>query len=205
MAAVKIHTGVYPLDQAATTPRSAWPELVRSRRLACGSLKIDCRALLFYVEDAAKNDWLGYPAREDYLRQGLELEPETVAWALDGLRQLDREQPVPFDEAVVLGQQEYGVLGGKPGPGRGHKTGSNITRLPRGTGETYTLARLRRDRPDLAKRVAAGELSANAAAIEAGFRRRSITLALDPAHFSAAIRKHFTAEQRAAIIADLDD
>jgi hypothetical protein len=199
VAAVKIHTGVYPLDQAATTPRSAWPELVRSRRLACGSLKIDCRALLFYVEDAAKNDWLGYPAREDYLRQGLELEPETVAWALDGLRQLDREQRVPFDEAVVLGQ--------RGGDRRSEKVKDQVStgNLNGGNNINYTLARLRRDRPDLAKRVAAGELSANAAAIEAGFRRRSITLALDPAHFSAAIRKHFTAEQRAAIIADLDD
>jgi hypothetical protein len=40
-----------------------------------------------------------------------------------------------------------------------------------GTGRNYTLARLRRDRPDLAARVRAGELSANAAAIEAGFRK----------------------------------
>jgi hypothetical protein len=34
------------------------------------------------------------------------------------------------------------------------------------------LARLTRDRPDLAERVRAGELSAHAAAIEAGFRKK---------------------------------
>lgn len=34
------------------------------------------------------------------------------------------------------------------------------------------LRRLRRDRPDLADRVAAGKMSANAAAIEAGFRKK---------------------------------
>ena len=35
----------------------------------------------------------------------------------------------------------------------------------------YLLARLRRDRPDLAERVRAGELSAHAAVKEAGFRK----------------------------------
>ena len=41
-----------------------------------------------------------------------------------------------------------------------------------GRGVTYTLRRLKRDRPDLLKRVVSGELSANAAAVEAGFRKR---------------------------------
>lgn len=41
-----------------------------------------------------------------------------------------------------------------------------------GNNPTYTLRRLRRDRPDLADKVVAGELSANAAAIEAGFRKQ---------------------------------
>jgi hypothetical protein len=39
-------------------------------------------------------------------------------------------------------------------------------------GREYDLARLRRDRPDLAERVP-GELSANAAAIEGGFRKKA--------------------------------
>ena len=41
-----------------------------------------------------------------------------------------------------------------------------------GRGVTYTLRRLKRDRPDLLERVVSGELSANAAAVEAGFRKR---------------------------------
>jgi hypothetical protein len=40
--------------------------------------------------------------------------------------------------------------------------GDNIT-FNRGTSETYTLRRLKRDRPDLAEEVLNGELSANAA------------------------------------------
>ena len=41
----------------------------------------------------------------------------------------------------------------------------------RGTTAAYTLNRLRRDAPELFERVKAGELTANAAAIEAGFRK----------------------------------
>ena len=41
-----------------------------------------------------------------------------------------------------------------------------------GTSKAYTVSRLKRDRPDLFEKVVAGELSANKAAIEAGFRRK---------------------------------
>jgi len=50
--------------------------------------------------------------------------------------------------------------------------GSNATSGSLGRGRSYTLARLRRDRPELAERVEAGELSANAAAVEAEMRRQ---------------------------------
>jgi hypothetical protein len=47
----------------------------------------------------------------------------------------------------------------------------NITIKPkRGTSRAYTLARLKREKSDLYERVKAKELSANAAAIEAGWR-----------------------------------
>src|SRR5487761_1690834 len=56
-----------------------------------------------------------------------------------------------------------------------------ITSGDRGTSEAYTIRRLRRDRPDLAESVERGELSANQAAIQAGFRRRSMTIPVDDA------------------------
>lgn len=60
----------------------------------------------------------------------------------------------------------------KAGPGRG-KTGDNVTCFnDRGNSSTYTLKRLKRDAPELFQRVIDGELSANAAAIEAGFRKK---------------------------------
>lgn len=55
-----------------------------------------------------------------------------------------------------------------------HSGGSNTTSLSSsgGRGSNYTLKRLKRDRPDLAEKVIAGELSANAAAVKAGFRHK---------------------------------
>jgi hypothetical protein len=50
----------------------------------------------------------------------------------------------------------------------GNEQGDNITLPERGTSAAYTLARLRRENPKLAARVEAGEISANAAAIQAG-------------------------------------
>lgn len=47
-----------------------------------------------------------------------------------------------------------------------------------GTDSDYILARLKRDAPDLATRVIAGELSAHAAAIEAGFAKPKVSVSL---------------------------
>jgi hypothetical protein len=49
-----------------------------------------------------------------------------------------------------------------------------------GTSVSYTLRRLKKQRPDLYERVKAQELSANQAAVLAGFREKSITLPADP-------------------------
>jgi hypothetical protein len=72
-----------------------------------------------------------------------------------------------IDEAVAaaLTPKEAGALGG-----RGHKAADNVRSF--GNNPTYALKRLKRDRPDLAEKVVRGELSAHAAAIGAGFRKK---------------------------------
>ncbi|MGA9240509.1 MAG: hypothetical protein WBW03_00805, partial [Silvibacterium sp.] len=53
------------------------------------------------------------------------------------------------------------------------KSHDNIMPFARqGTSLSYTLSRLKRKKPDLFMRVVNGELSANAAAIEAGWRKK---------------------------------
>ena len=65
----------------------------------------------------------------------------------------------------------------------------------------YLLGRLHRERPDLLARVDAGEISAYAAAVEAGFRRRTVTLCIDTADDAvrALLRRFPPAELRAAL------
>lgn len=60
----------------------------------------------------------------------------------------------------------------KPGP----NSNNNIIRTRQGTSRAYTLDRLQRENPALYARVVDGELSANAAAIKAGFRKQQAPL-----------------------------
>jgi hypothetical protein len=57
---------------------------------------------------------------------------------------------------------------GKPG----HNSGNVTIKPERGTSRAYILDRPQRERPELFAQVEAGKLSANAAAIEAGFRKK---------------------------------
>ena len=91
---------------------------------------------------------------------------------------------------MIPAEQQHGGL---------HEQGSNVT-LPRGNRANYTLARLKRDAPKLAERVIAGELSAHAAAIEAGFRQRKIQVAPTVDEFERAIRKHLSDEDQAILV-----
>lgn len=74
---------------------------------------------------------------------------------------------------------------------------------PTGTSRAAGLRRLRKDRPDLHERVAAGEMKVNAAMVEAGFRKPTITVPLDTEAAAAAILRHFTPEQIADLVARL--
>jgi hypothetical protein len=78
--------------------------------------------------------------------------------------------------------------------------GDNITSSPkeRGTDRDYTVARLERDRPDLAERVEAGELSANAAAIEAKHRSPRASINLSSPESAAATIKVAVIEKKAS-------
>ena len=71
---------------------------------------------------------------------------------------------------------------------------------PTGTSESQALRRLRKDRTDLHDRVLAGELTAHAAMVEAGFRPRVFTVrADDPASAERAIRNHMNPEALAEL------
>jgi hypothetical protein len=77
--------------------------------------------------------------------------------------------------------------------------------LPKGgNSETYLLRRLKRDQPELAARVVAGEISAHRAAIEAGICERTVQVPPTVEGFIRAIEKHLTAEQKSMLMKGIE-
>ncbi|MDQ3540090.1 MAG: hypothetical protein M3440_05330 [Chloroflexota bacterium] len=74
-----------------------------------------------------------------------------------------------------------------------------------GTSTEYALRKLHADAPELLKRVLAKELTPNAAMIEAGFRKRTITIKADPQSAAQTIARHFDRDQVGELIACLYD
>jgi hypothetical protein len=70
----------------------------------------------------------------------------------------------------------------------------NVTKSDHGNERTYALRRLRKDRPDLHARVLEGVVSAHAAMVEAGFRRKTITVPADVDAIVRALPRHFSGE-----------
>lgn len=88
--------------------------------------------------------------------------------------------------------------------GRGRNSSDNI-RANFGTSQSYTYRRLRRDAPELAEQVRSGAMTANAAAIAAGFRKRTMTVAIEVDAVERAIRAHFTRAQRRQLAKAIND
>lgn len=96
----------------------------------------------------------------------------------------------PDVQAMIRGElaavAKHGEIGG------GHTRVANGNSASGGGNEaTYAIRRLKRDRPDLAEKVIAGKMSPNAAAIEAGFRVRMVSLPADPERLADAIVRRF--------------
>jgi hypothetical protein len=190
MVAVTVNTGpISAQDRPCDVPIEKWDLLVGAwRAFATIKMAHDCRELLRFVQEARQYDVigkLGYGNEEDFIRNGLGMDPEAVRHALATLELVKPSWALPFQEAVRLGKQ-----GGDRKSKVAKDQPSNI-RLVYGTTATYTRARLDRDRPDLAEQVRDGKLSPHAAAITAGFRQRTITLPADPEKCAAVLIARF--------------
>lgn len=74
------------------------------------------------------------------------------------------------------------------------------SKAPTGTSESAALRRLRKDRPDLHAQVLNGEVSAHAAAVEAGFRPRTCTIRTDnPTSIVGTLRRQLDPETLATV------
>jgi len=123
------------------------------------------------------------------LREMITKEP-MEGWGEDPERieSLIRNDP----EVLVMWRDAMKGQAGRP------KMGSNPTVLEKDRGKAYTVSRLQREAPALFKQVVAKTLSANAAAIQAGFRKKPTVV-----DQFAALWKKANKEQRDAFLASI--
>ena len=173
---VKINSApVAATDPLRYVPKEKWRDLMLARRhFAEVNVSYDCRCLVEFCDDAkVMHAELGFASPESMIRDGYGLEPEEVSLVLEWLKLNPPSEPIPLETAKSLALKAHGG-DRKSEKAKAVQVGNtNLKSLSKGgLTATYTLARLDRDRPDLAEKVRSGELSANAAAVEAGFRRR---------------------------------
>lgn len=183
--AVQINSGpIEATDQLREVPREKWHDLMLARRYFLEvHLSHDCRCLVEFVNDAAAMySALGFQNTEDMIRNGYRLEPEEIAVAVEWLRLNPPDEPVSLDGVKALAAKNQAIdaedRANPPQPGRRTdlvdttSEGVNEVRRPTGNAAAAGIRRLRKDRPDIHARVLAGELTANAGMVEAGFRKK---------------------------------
>lgn len=168
MASVTIDSGQLPSAEgkdgyALTCVIARW------QSIACGSFREDCQALLQMIDETdrlrlweKKIGGFKYENRDEFLQHSVLIDYDLTEQSLGQIVARLRQ-----GETVGLTLRQHG---GDRRSEKARDQGCNAT-LKRGTA-TYTLARLDRDNPELAEDVRAGRKSANAAAIEAGFRKK---------------------------------
>jgi Arc/MetJ-type ribon-helix-helix transcriptional regulator len=149
-----------PLDQ---WPPERWGDLAYARRSYIDRrINSDCRYLVEFVADAERMyEPLGYASADDFIRQGLDLDPEDVALAVTWLKKNQPDQDIPLKVAVQLGKRGR--------PRKGEEKDYNVILKQQGNSADYLRARLDRDHPEIAEALDRKEYrSIRQAAIAAG-------------------------------------
>lgn len=112
---------------------------------------------------------------------------------LDLVRRIVKDEPETLD---LLDRAVQNPHGGD----RSKLDNIQLASHPSGTSREAGLRRLRKDRPDLHAEVLAGRLSTHAAMVQAGFRRKAVTVPVDkPENAARALMRSFSPEARAEI------
>jgi len=225
MAPVAVRTGPVSADDSARDVNpSRWLELTLARRTFVAiNVPYDCRSLINFVDEAASHriwEHTGHADLDDYIHHGLDIDPELVEWARLGLSVIGKEKPVSLGVAIDAGKKVAETMAkapelmtaieaGKQG-GRGNKAVDNVNSFKTAKGgnrDTYLAARLKRDHPEIAARVANGEFkSIRAAALEAGIRRPMRSVPIDnPDSFIRAGLRVFTVTDLAQALGRVAD
>lgn len=107
--------------------------------------------------------------------------------SIDMLRKVCRDEPRALDAIDAATQR----------PAHIHASDVAIVNVrPTGNASAAALRRLRKDRTDLHAEVLAGNLSAHAAMVQAGFRPKTATIRLDrPDAIARTLRRHLNADE----------
>ena len=137
---------------------------------------------------------LRYDSLRDYVVDFLELTPEVVE-AL-----CEKSNARSSARTVVEELKRLPALNEQPGRPTGSATGNvangNISNRDNLNGVPYAVRRLKRDRPDLYQQVLDGTLTPNAAAIQAGFRRKVVQVRADDVDRAVTkLLEHYTVDE----------
>lgn len=149
---------------------------------------------------------VGYDSFESYAREHLKHSEE---WCREVVRIYNQDWTPAQREIGTVADLASAVELARGNPLSEHggervKQDSNTTLPDRG--QTYALRRLARDRPDLLDKVEAGDLTPNAAAIEAGFRRPMKSIPVDsPENAVRALLRIFTVDELLRAVEEIAD
>jgi hypothetical protein len=135
---------------------------------------------------------LGYSSKQEML------EAEGLADKIADIT--ERAKEAAANAGTIMKLDEAGKIGGRGNKARTNSAGFSV----RSTNTTYLAARIKRDRPDIAERIQAGEFrSIHAAAIAAGIAKPTITIRPTVEGFTKAIKKRLTPEQIKELVQNL--
>lgn len=132
----------------------------------------------------------GNPVHHDRFAEFVTVPPtEGLGASVDLIRRVVANDPKTLD---LLDQALQNPVGGSNKINLNDDDSNNENDLvrPSGTSKDYALRRLRKDAPELHAEVLAGNLSAHAAMVKAGFRPKTFTVRPDPASAARTLRRH---------------
>ncbi len=125
-------------------------------------------------------------AREQYIRDGLKLDPKMVKWALESLQATRPDVAVGYGDAVELGKKG----GDRKSAEFKDQSGNTSLKLGRENNAAYVIATLKRDgHAEILAKIERGEMKPYAAAVELGWRHRMVQHAATVEGFQRAIER----------------
>jgi len=199
MASVKIDSGQLPSADGVPEGYELSRIIGRWQSIANGQFPDYCAKLLQMIDETDRlRLWekniggFTYESRDEFLRKKVLIDFDLTEQSLTEIvRRLRGGEQVTLTLRAKAGAPEDAP---RDEAGRFVRSNPDNVRIGYGNSAAYTIARLDRDNPELAAAVREGRISANAAAIQAGWRKQ-----LTPLEQFARLWRKCSEEERMAI------